>query len=54
MLIPAPPAPPAPELASAGLSSSTFALTSALSGRPAPTRLAVRTRMLNVLAGTRR
>jgi rare lipoprotein A len=51
MLIPAPPAPPAPELASAGLSSTAFAVTSALGERPVPTRLAVRTRMLNVLAG---
>jgi hypothetical protein len=51
MLIPAPPAPPTPDLASAGLSSATFALTSALAERPVSTRLAVRTRLLNVLAG---
>jgi rare lipoprotein A len=50
MLIPAPPAPP-PELAPAGLSSTAFALTSALSARPVATRLAVRTRIVNVLAG---
>src|SRR6478672_9582624 len=51
MLIPAPPAPPAPELASAELSSTAFAITGALGDRPVPTRLAVRARMLNVLAG---
>jgi rare lipoprotein A len=51
MLIPAPPAPPAPELASGELSSTAFAITSALGDRPVPTRLSVRTRMLNVLAG---
>jgi rare lipoprotein A len=51
MVVPAPPAPPALELASSGISSSTFAIASALGERPEPTRLDVKTHMLNVLEG---
>lgn len=51
MVVPAPPAPPALELASTGMSSSTFAISAALNERPEPTRLDVRTRMMNVLEG---
>jgi rare lipoprotein A len=51
MVVPAPPAPPALELASTGLSSSTFAIPAALSERPERTRLDVKTHMMNVLEG---
>src|SRR5436305_14047385 len=51
MVVPAPPAPPALELASTGISSSTFAISAALSGRPQRTRLDVKTHMMSVLEG---
>ncbi len=51
MAVPAPPAPPAIELGATGMSSSNFAIASALGERPAPTRFAVRTRTMNVLFG---
>ena len=51
MAVPAPPAPPALELASTGMSSSAFAIASALSERPQTTRLSVRPHTMNVLAG---
>jgi rare lipoprotein A len=53
MAVPAPPAPPALELASTGMSAASFAIASQPSERPEATRLSVRTRTLNVLAGGR-
>src|SRR6202043_557745 len=51
MAVPAPPAPPALELASTGMSTSALAISAQLGERPPPTRIAVRTRTMNVLAG---
>jgi hypothetical protein len=50
MAIQAPPAPPALVL-NAGTSSSTFAIASALTEHPSPTRIAVRAKTMDVLAG---
>jgi len=52
MAVPAaPPAPPALELASTAMSASAFAIANELDQQPEPTRLSVRVRTLNVLAG---
>jgi rare lipoprotein A len=51
VVVPAPPAPPALELASTGISSSALAIAAQLGERPKPTRISVRTRTMNVLAG---
>jgi rare lipoprotein A len=51
MLVHTAPAQPAIDLGSAGISSSTFALTDGLTEHPHPTRLSVRARTLNVLWG---
>lgn len=51
MVVPAPPAPPALELASTGISSNALAIAAQSGERPRPTRISVRTRTMNVLAG---